>query len=286
MGCRIRTIWFSFPSRWGNCRAAVCGGNVRLQLCGWLHMCLRRRGRCHSCRLCGRDLCCRLYRCLVRCGRRHPGRGRNPLFYRRRRLVFCRRDNTTSRRLYCSRRGFPRWGDTGLICTAGRHTASGSRCSGCSGDRYRILFCLRRPSSRYRRGDRLYRPLLCIGYGCMVFHAHPLLMYMPWRRRHDWADLTRLLGAVWLRCSMTLRRDRMTAGLQRVVSAILQRLFRRPRRDRRDHMAGLLIRCALRYDRRQSAVCLRRVHAAKPRRQGTHGRGGRHHPAACFGDSL
>ena len=80
-----------------------------------------------------------------------------------------------------------------------------------------------------------------------------------------------------LRCECAAFRYDPAAGLY---------LFRRPRRDRGYHMAGLSIRCALWHDRRQLAVCLRRVHAAEVLRKRTLWRRRRHHPAASTRNGL
>ena len=166
-----------------------------------------------------------------------------------------------------------------MTCVAGCHAAcdgsgSSSRYSSSARSCHRPIFNLLCPASRYGRvgrrhaGNRLCCRLLCVRYGCMVFHSHPVLLHLPRRWRHDRADLTGLPGTVCLCCAVC-----MSVGFRRGISAgkVLQRLFRRSRymlrRDRGNHMAGLPICSARRRYRRQLAVgCFRRAHAAEIRR--------------------
>ena len=91
-GRRIRPLRFSFPSRRGNGRTAVCWRNIRLLFCRWLRLYQWRCSRCYSWPVCGR----------------HPRRyrGRRPLSGRCS-LLPCRGDCTPRNRTRCLRWCFP-----------------------------------------------------------------------------------------------------------------------------------------------------------------------------------
>lgn len=105
----------------------------------------------------------------------------------------------------------------GLVCAAGHYAA----CDGSGGSCRYSSQCPEAPPvpsltcgvplavtdgwDGVTRATGLCCRLLCVRYRCMVFHYHPVLLYLPRRWRHDRADLTGLLGTFCL-CSAASRR--------------------------------------------------------------------------------